>query len=94
MTLFRITCNCGEEYALVVGEEGVDEEDVLDGSVDVSQPKEAAYVPRPELEVDTTPAYEDPNDPFWVPDASEENETRIHEADPIELRPRYFGFHL
>lgn len=91
--ILRITCNCGEEYTLAVGEEVDDEEVVENGSVDVSQPKEADHVPKPGLEVDATPSYEDPNDPFWAPDAAEENETRIHEADPIELRPRRIGFH-
>lgn len=88
MTLFRLTCDCGREYALAVTEPEECEESADDaGSVDASHPKEADHVPKPELEVDATPSYEDPTDPFWAPDASEENETRIHEADPIELRP-------
>lgn len=93
MTLFRITCNCGQEYTLAVGEDVADEEPDDEGApVDADRPKEVDPVPKPGLEVDATPSYEDPNDPFWAPDAAEENETRIHEADPIELH-RHIGFH-
>lgn len=64
----------------------VEEEEEECSSVDASHQKEADYVAKPEFEIENTPSYEDPTDPFWRPEG-EEYESTEHEADPIELRP-------
>lgn len=89
MTLIRLSCDCGREYVFGVDNgEDVDEEVEEEGApVDASHLKQADYVEKPEFEIEATPAYEDPDDPFWEEDEADANETRIHESDPIELRP-------
>lgn len=86
----HFSCDCGREYAFSIDEadEEVTDEEEEAAPVDASHQKEADYVAKPDLEVDATPSYEDPNDPFWEEDEADANETRIHETSPIELRPR------
>lgn len=88
MAVIRISCDCGREYAISVDEAEVDEGVEGGGdAVDASRQHQADYVAKPEFEIEATPSYEDPDDPFWEEDEADANETRIHETDPIELRP-------